>query len=127
MPHTTSHLSLQQIADIVARKRRRDLGDPYMENRLAGLSERGLTAADEAGIYGMLDDQPLAGAEMMDYDNPSLRGQYSQWYGRPNRGQFVDYLRAQFPDIKFNQYNKTQGLPFTTVELTQHFDNLLNT
>ena len=44
-----------------------------------------------------------------------------------NRGQFVDYLRAQFPDIKFNQYNKTQGLPFTTIELTQHFDNLLNT
>jgi len=43
-----------------------------------------------------------------------------------NRGQFVDYLRAQFPDIKFNQYNKTQGLPFTTIELTQHFDNLLN-
>jgi len=43
-----------------------------------------------------------------------------------NRGQFVDYLRAQFPDIKFNQYNKTQGLPFTTTELTQHFDNLLN-
>ena len=44
-----------------------------------------------------------------------------------NRGQFVNYLRAQFPDIKFNQYNKTQGLPFTTIELTQHFDNLLNT
>jgi len=43
-----------------------------------------------------------------------------------NRGQFVDYLRAQFPDIKFNQYNKTQGLPFTTIELTQYFDNLLN-
>ena len=39
-----------------------------------------------------------------------------------NRGQFVDYLRAQFPDIKFNQYNKTQGLPFTTIELTQHFE-----
>ena len=43
-----------------------------------------------------------------------------------NRGQFVGYLRAQFPDIKFNQYNKTQGLPFTTTELIQHFDNLLN-
>jgi len=43
-----------------------------------------------------------------------------------NRGQFVDYLRAQFPGIKFSQYNKTQGLPFTTIELTQHFDNLLN-
>ena len=22
-----------------------------------------------------------------------------------NRGQFVDYLRAQFPEIKFDQYN----------------------
>ena len=42
-----------------------------------------------------------------------------------NRGQFVDYLRAQFPDIKFYQYNKTQGLPFTTIELTQYFDNYL--
>ena len=88
MPHTTSHLSLQQIADIVARKRRRDLGDPYMENRLAGLSERGLTAADEAGIFGMLDDQPLAGAEMVDYDDPGLRGEYTRWYGSPNWGHF---------------------------------------
>ena len=84
-----------------------------MENRLAGLSERGLTAADEAGIFGMLDDQPLAGAEMMDYDNPSLRGQYSQWYGRPNRGQFVDY-----PVSATRHYRTPPRMP-TTLEQTR--------
>ena len=29
-----------------------------------------------------------------------------------NTGQFAAYLRAQFPDIKFEQYNEIQGQPF---------------
>ena len=42
-----------------------------------------------------------------------------------NRGQFVDYLRSEFPEITFYQYNKVQGLPFDTAELKNHFNNLL--
>lgn len=43
-----------------------------------------------------------------------------------NRGQFVAYLRMNFPDIPYLQYNKVQGQPFTMVELVDKFKQLLN-
>ncbi|PKQ69203.1 MFS transporter [Labilibaculum manganireducens] len=42
-----------------------------------------------------------------------------------NEGQFAEYLRAGFQDVKFNQYNKLQGLPFTVLELKERFNQLL--
>jgi len=42
-----------------------------------------------------------------------------------NSGQFANYLRINFQGIIFNQYNKIQGLPFTTSELEAHFKSLL--
>jgi 2-oxoglutarate/2-oxoacid ferredoxin oxidoreductase subunit alpha len=42
-----------------------------------------------------------------------------------NAGQFVNYLRMTFPDYKYLQYNKVQGLPFLESELTEHFTKLL--
>jgi 2-oxoglutarate/2-oxoacid ferredoxin oxidoreductase subunit alpha len=42
-----------------------------------------------------------------------------------NMGQFADYLRMTNPDFKYLQYNKVQGLPFTIIELEQHFDKIL--
>ena len=42
-----------------------------------------------------------------------------------NMGQFADYLRMTNPDFKYLQYNKVQGLPFTIVELVEHFQKLL--
>ncbi len=42
-----------------------------------------------------------------------------------NNGQLVEYLRGKFQHIKFEQYNKLQGLPFTLVELKQKFNELL--
>ncbi len=41
-----------------------------------------------------------------------------------NQGQFVDYLRAQFPYIVFEQYNKLEGLPFTVKEIKNTILNL---
>ncbi len=38
-----------------------------------------------------------------------------------NKGQFVNYLRMTFPEFKYHQYNKVQGLPFHVKELTQVF------
>lgn len=43
-----------------------------------------------------------------------------------NMGQFADYLRTEFYGIKFEQYNKIQGLPFTVSELKEKFEQLLN-
>jgi len=42
-----------------------------------------------------------------------------------NAGQFVNYLRMNFPKHDYLQYNKIQGLPFTTLELKEQFTKLL--
>ncbi len=42
-----------------------------------------------------------------------------------NMGQLSNYLRMNLQQHDFLQYNKVQGLPFTTIELTQHFSELL--
>ncbi len=43
-----------------------------------------------------------------------------------NSGQFADYLRMNFQEFTYEQFNKTQGLPFTTVELKEKFNELLS-
>lgn len=42
-----------------------------------------------------------------------------------NNGQFADYLKMNFPDLEYKRYNKVQGLPFTVIELKEHFKTLL--
>ena len=43
-----------------------------------------------------------------------------------NMGQFANYLRMNFQQYDYLQYNKVQGLPFTVTELTDHFQGLLD-
>ncbi len=43
-----------------------------------------------------------------------------------NLGQFVNYLRMSFPDYKYDQYNKIQGLPFMVTELKEKFIDYSN-
>ena len=42
-----------------------------------------------------------------------------------NEGQFAAYLRQNFPQFAFEQYDKCEGLPFTVAELKQKFNGLL--
>lgn len=42
-----------------------------------------------------------------------------------NDGQFVNYLRMNFPHIPYLQKNKIQGLPFTITELREEFTKIL--
>ncbi|MDR1198382.1 MAG: 2-oxoacid:acceptor oxidoreductase subunit alpha [Prevotellaceae bacterium] len=42
-----------------------------------------------------------------------------------NLGQFADYLRTEFYNVRFEQCNKVQGLPFTVAELKEKFKQLL--
>jgi len=42
-----------------------------------------------------------------------------------NSGQFANYLRMNFQQFSYLQYNKVQGLPFTVVELTEKFNQVL--
>jgi 2-oxoglutarate ferredoxin oxidoreductase subunit alpha len=43
-----------------------------------------------------------------------------------NNGQFVKYLKMNFPQFPYEQYNKIQGLPFMIAELEEKFNSLLN-
>ncbi|MDE5815268.1 MAG: 2-oxoacid:acceptor oxidoreductase subunit alpha [Alistipes sp.] len=43
-----------------------------------------------------------------------------------NEGQFAAYLRQQFQEFRYEQYNKCEGQPFTIVELKQKFSSLLS-
>jgi 2-oxoglutarate/2-oxoacid ferredoxin oxidoreductase subunit alpha len=36
-----------------------------------------------------------------------------------NMGQFIFYLRMNFPQYQYVQYNKIQGLPFTVAEIIE--------
>jgi 2-oxoglutarate ferredoxin oxidoreductase subunit alpha len=42
-----------------------------------------------------------------------------------NSGQFADYLRMSHPEFSYTKYGKVQGLPFTTQELTEKFNQIL--
>jgi len=42
-----------------------------------------------------------------------------------NKGQMAKVLTMNFPEFKYLQYNKIQGLPFTTFELTEKFKQLI--
>ncbi len=42
-----------------------------------------------------------------------------------NKGQMVNVLRMNFPEFDYLQYNKIQGLPFTTTELTDKLMQLI--
>jgi 2-oxoglutarate ferredoxin oxidoreductase subunit alpha len=42
-----------------------------------------------------------------------------------NRGQFADYLRLNHPEFNYLKYNKVQGQPFTTIEIKEHIQKLL--
>lgn len=42
-----------------------------------------------------------------------------------NSGQFVNYLRMNHPQYKYQKYNKVQGLPFTVSELVNAFNTTL--
>ncbi len=42
-----------------------------------------------------------------------------------NLGQFANYLRSQFPEYRFLQHNKIQGLPFMIFELKDKFNQIL--
>ncbi len=43
-----------------------------------------------------------------------------------NEGQFASYLRQMFQEFSFEQINKTEGQPFTIVELKEKFNTYFN-
>ena len=73
------------------------------------------------------------GLAHINYLNPlpknlsSLLGNYQQvLVAELNSGQLAGYLRQSFPDYRYHQLNKVQGLPFTITELKDKIKSLLN-
>ena len=42
-----------------------------------------------------------------------------------NEGQFAGYLRQQFRDVVIESYGKTEGQPFTVIEIKEHVESML--
>jgi len=43
-----------------------------------------------------------------------------------NMGQFQSYLRMKLPQFDYLKYNKVKGLPFSVIELSDNFKEILN-
>ncbi|MBQ2239420.1 MAG: 2-oxoacid:acceptor oxidoreductase subunit alpha, partial [Alistipes sp.] len=42
-----------------------------------------------------------------------------------NEGQFAGYLRQQFQDVVIESYGKTEGQPFTVIEIKDKVNSML--
>ncbi len=126
---TTRHAKIKKIEDVI----------PELE--ILGDSEADLVVIGWGGTFGHLftavEEMNKEGHKIalahFNYINPLPRNTYEALckYKKLlvcelNLGQFVNYLRSNFPDISLSQYNKVQGLPFTVKELKEQFLNFIN-
>lgn len=114
--------------------------DDYPEQELIGSEDADLLVIGWGGTYGhlltavhdMQDEGKSISLAHFNYIKPLpkntediLRKFKKIVVAELNNGQFAKYLRQNFNDIEFLQYNKIMGLPFTVEELTNHFNTLL--
>ena len=86
----------------------------------------------ESAIREMRINGAKIGLAHFNYIQP-LPGNTAEVFGRfkklvvceLNLGQFASYLRDKIPGFVYHQYNKVQGLPFTSKELVDNFEKLL--
>lgn len=58
--------------------------------------------------------------------NSILKSYETLLVGELNSGQLAGYLRTVFPEFRYQQMNKVQGLPFTITEIKEKIKSLLN-
>jgi len=86
----------------------------------------------ESAVREMRINGAKIGLAHFNYIQP-LPGNTAEVFGRfkklvvceLNLGQFASYLRDKIPGFVYHQYNKVQGLPFTSKELVDNFEKLL--
>ncbi len=86
----------------------------------------------ESAVREMRINGAKIGLAHFNYIQP-LPGNTAEIFGRfkklvvceLNLGQFASYLRDKVPGFVYHQYNKVQGLPFTSKELVDNFEKLL--
>lgn len=132
-------LNHQKMVDLRAAKVER-VADYIPEQEVYGDKSGDLLVVGWGGTYGQLRtavDQLRAEGKKVShchftYINPLPKGVekiFSKFKKivvcELNMGQFANYLRMRFQQFTYLQHNKVQGLPFTVVELTDHFRALL--
>ena len=129
----------QEMCDIRAAKINK-VADFIGDQEIDGAQEGDVLVVGWGGTYGSLlstvsklaDEGKSIGLAHFNYINP-LPKNTAEIFGRfkkiivceLNLGQFVKHLQATFPEFRFDQYNKVQGLPFTVDELTKVFNDKL--
>jgi len=132
-------LNHQRMTDVRAEKVRRVV-DFIPEQTVEGAEEGELLVIGWGGTYGHLksavESLQADGKKIslchFNYINP-LPKNVGEILGRfkkivvceLNMGQFANYLRMNYPEFDYLQYNKVQGLPFTVIELKDKFNEIL--
>jgi len=129
----------QRMVDIRAAKVER-VREFIPEQKVIGDSEGDLLVIGWGGTYGHLLDAVTELREKgksvslchFSYINPlpkntrDILSHYKKLVVcELNLGQFANYLRMNFQEFNYLQFNKVQGLPFTVVELVEKFNQLL--
>jgi len=86
----------------------------------------------QSAVEQLQDEGKRISLAHFNYINPLPKGVAEAFAGfkrivvcELNEGQFAGYLRQQFQQFRYEQYNKCEGQPFTVVELKDKFNSLL--
>jgi 2-oxoglutarate ferredoxin oxidoreductase subunit alpha len=138
---TVSHdpINHQRMTDIRAAKVER-VQEFLPKQEVFGDKEGDLLVIGWGGTYGhlltavekMREDGKSVSLCHFNYINP-LPKNVKEIFGRYkkllvcelNMGQFAMYLRMNFQEFNYMQFNKVQGLPFTVVELVEKFNQVM--
>lgn len=138
---TVSHdpMNHQRMTDIRAAKVER-VKEFIPEQEVIGDKEGDLLVIGWGGTYGHLltavQEMRKSGKSVslchFNYINPLPKntGEILSRYKKIivcelNMGQFANYLRINFQEFNYIQFNKVQGLPFTVVELVDKFNKVM--
>ncbi|HOY30469.1 MAG TPA: 2-oxoacid:acceptor oxidoreductase subunit alpha [Bacteroidales bacterium] len=116
------------------------IADHLPEQQIFGAAENDLLVVSWGGTFGAVhtaveeminEGKPVSHAHFkyimpLPKNTESLLGKYKKIIVcELNAGQFVNYLRMNFPQYKYRQYNKIQGLPFNVSELKDAFNKII--
>ena len=136
---STDPMNHQLMVDIRAEKVEK-LADFIPQQEIDGPPEGDLLVVSWGGTYGQLHDAVKKSREdgkaithaHFNYIMPLPKntGEILKRFKKIlvcelNSGQFVNYLRMKHPGTNYYQFNKVQALPFTTHELTEKFNQML--
>ena len=111
------------------------------EQQVIGATSGELLLVGWGSTYGSMlsavkeleDEGVKVGLAHINYLNPlpknlgTILGSYNNvLVGELNSGQFANYLRQLFPEYRYQQLNKVQGLPFKITEIKDKIKTILN-